>query len=118
LRRNHGTSCFEEFSLVSVKQSDLPYSQIITLATPLLHVQICKLFVAIEFAESLSGHLYITKRGKWKPSKTVRVIDIDEIPTTSEMEVNCFEELNEVQILLQTQGADIIYIKFVWEGPH
>jgi hypothetical protein len=108
----------KNISLVSVKQNDLPYSQIVTLATPSLHIQICKLFVAIEFAEALSGHLYITKRGEWKPSKSVRVIDVDEIPTTSEMEVNCFQESNEVQILLQSQGADIIYIKFVWEGPH
>ncbi|PMD34751.1 hypothetical protein L207DRAFT_496619 [Hyaloscypha variabilis F] len=108
----------KNISLVSVKQNDLPYSQIVTMATPSLHIQICKLFVAIEFAEALSGHLYITKRGEWKPSKSVRVIDVDEIPTTSEMEVNCFQESNEVQILLQSQGADIIYIKFVWEGPH
>jgi hypothetical protein len=105
-------------SLVSVKKRNLPYSQIITLATPSFYVQIDKFFVTLEFAEVLSGRLFITKRGEWEPSKTVRVVDINDIPTTSELEVHCSQESNEVQVLLQSQGTELFSIRFVWDDAY
>jgi hypothetical protein len=112
--KRENKSSLDLMSLVTLRQKHLPYSQILTLATPSLYVRIDKLFVILEFAEALSGRLFITKKGEWEPSKTVRIVDINDIPTTSELEVHCSQESNEVQILLQNQKAEIFHIKFVW----
>jgi hypothetical protein len=105
-------------SSITVRQKHLPYNKLIMPATPSLSIRVGKFFATLEFAEALSGHLYITTKREWEPNKSVRIVDISDIPTKSEMEVNCFRESNEVQVLLQSQGAEIIYIRFVWEGPH
>ncbi|KAE9366049.1 hypothetical protein N431DRAFT_549061 [Stipitochalara longipes BDJ] len=104
--------------LITVKQRDLPYSQAVVLATPLLYIRLDKLFATVEFAEAVSGHLYITKRGEMAARKGVQVVDINDIPTASKVEVHCSQGSNEVQVLLQSQGTEIIYIRFVWHGPY
>jgi hypothetical protein len=115
---NPASPASDSISLVTVKTQNLPYSQIVTLATPSLYVRVDTLFITLEFAEALSGRLFITKRGELGPSKTIRVVDINEIPTTSELEVHCSRESNAIQVLLQIQGTEIIYIRFVWDDAH
>ncbi|KAH8784609.1 hypothetical protein BGZ57DRAFT_950993 [Hyaloscypha finlandica] len=116
--KRENKSSLDLMSLVTLRQKHLPYSQILTLATPSLYVPIDKLFVILEFAEALSGRLFVTKKGEWEPSKAVRIVDINDIPTTSELEVHCSQESNEVQVLLQSQGTELFSIRFVWDDSY
>jgi hypothetical protein len=88
----------------------------ITLATPSLYVRLDRLSITLEFAETLSGNLFISQIGEDEPSKIVRVVDIKDIPTTSELAVHCSQGSNELQFILQSRGKGIIYIQFVWQG--
>ena len=102
----------EVVSLVTIGQNNLPYTKLITLAAPSLHVRLDGLSITIDFAESLSGRLLITEGAE--PSESVQIVDIKDIPTASELEIHCAQESKEVHFFLQKQGKGIIYIKFVW----
>jgi hypothetical protein len=106
-------SSLDRVSLVTVRRKNLPYSKLITLATPSLYVRVGGLSITIDFAEALSGRLFIAEDNDL--SERLRVVDAKDIPTTSELELHCAKELKEVHFLLQNRGKGIIYIKFVWD---
>jgi hypothetical protein len=104
-------------SLITVKKRNLPYSQVVKLATPSLYVRLDTLSITLEFAEALSGLIYIMQTEE-ESSEKLRVVDIKDIPTTSELAVHCLPESNEVQVLLQSREKAIIYLRFVWDDAH
>jgi hypothetical protein len=105
-------------SLVTVRQKNLPYSKLITMATPSLFVRLDRLSITLEFAEAISGRISIAQTEEEKSSERVRVVDIKDIPTTSELAVHCLPGSNEVQVLLQSRGKAVIHIRFVWDDAH
>lgn len=102
----------EVVSLVAVRQKHLPYNKLITLAAPSLDIRLDGLSITIDFAEALSGRLFIAEDDE--SGEGIRVVDAKDIPTTSELEIHCAQESREVHFLLQNRGKEIIYIKFVW----
>lgn len=105
-------------SLINVGNNELPYSQSITLTTPLLHLQLDKLSVTLDFVQVLSGHLSITHGGEAViGSREYSIVNIEDIPTIAELQLNCPHGSNELTIQLQSAWKGIICISFVWDGP-
>jgi hypothetical protein len=50
-----------EVSLITIRHKQLPYSQLITLTTPSLHLQLDKLSLTLDFLRVSSGHLLIAQ---------------------------------------------------------
>jgi len=104
-------------SLGSIRSSELPYCQSIIATTPSLHVQLDRLSLTMEFVQVFSGQLSITQAedtGVW--SEGYQVVDIKDIPTTTELQLNCSDTSNELSIQLQNDRKGLICLTFVWEG--
>lgn len=105
----------EPVSLVTITQSKLPYTQSITLATPSLYVCLDTLSITIEFVRVLSGRLTIVQTEGVERSKELRIVDIKDIPTTSELQVHCLQDSREVGIQLRDREKGVILVAFVLE---
>jgi hypothetical protein len=77
-------------SLISIGQKELPYSQMIAITTPSLHLKVDKLSLEIEFCQVPSCRLLVARVEDaivlWKK---YRVFNIDDIPTTTELYLCC-----------------------------
>jgi hypothetical protein len=107
----------DTMSLVTVRDGELPYRQSITATTPLLYVQLDRLSLTLEFVQVFSGELSISRAedaAMW--SKGYQVVDIGDIPTTTELQLNCSDSSNELTIQLQNDQKGIVCFTFVWEG--
>ncbi|TVY14781.1 hypothetical protein LARI1_G007475 [Lachnellula arida] len=104
-------------SLVTVRYNDLPYCRAITARTPLLHVQMDKLSLSLEFAHAFSGQLSIAAaEDDTVETKKYKVINIADIPATAELRLSCSDTSNRLSIQLQDGQQAIVYLTFVWEG--
>jgi hypothetical protein len=104
-------------SMISVARDDLPYSQPISLTAPSLHLQVDKFSFTLEFVKVLSGRLSITQAEDapvWRGN--YQVVDIADIPTSSEMQLNCSHGSGELTIRFQNHQKWIICVAFVWDG--
>ena len=113
---NRITECVsspDRVSLITVRRKNLPYSKLITLAAPSLHIRVGGLSITIDFAKALSGRLFIAEDGD--SSEGLRVLDAKDLPTTSDLEIHCAQESKEVCFLMQHRGKGMLYIKFVWD---
>jgi hypothetical protein len=113
---NKTTECVlspDRVSLITVRRKNLPYSRLITLAAPSLHIQVGGLSITIDFAEACSGRLFIAEDAE--SSGGLRVVDAKDLPTTSDLEIHCAQESKEVCFLMQHRGKGMVYIKFVWD---
>jgi hypothetical protein len=73
-------------SLINVGNNELPYSQLIKLTTPLLHLQLDKLSITLDFVQVLLGHLSITHGGDAMiGSREYSIVNVKDIPTTAEL---------------------------------
>jgi hypothetical protein len=52
-------STLNDVSLITIRYKQLPYSQLITLATPSLHLQLDKLSLTLDFLRVCLGYLLI-----------------------------------------------------------
>jgi hypothetical protein len=107
----------DAISLVTVRYGELPYRQSITATAPLLYVQLDGLSLTLEFVQVFSGQLSIARAedaAMW--SKGHQVVDIGDIPTTTELQLNCSDNSNELTIQLQNDQKGIVCFRFVWEG--
>ncbi|KAF8846614.1 hypothetical protein BDZ45DRAFT_812194 [Acephala macrosclerotiorum] len=106
-------------SPINVGNNDLPYSQSITLTTPSLHLQLDRLFIALDFVQVLSGHLSTTHAGDAVRGReySIVIVNVEDIPTTTELRLSCPLGSNELTIQLQNAWKGIICIAFVWDGP-
>jgi flagellin-specific chaperone FliS len=102
-------------SLIIVKRRNLPYSQVITLASSSLYIQLEKLSLVFEFAEVHSGRLSVTETREEETSEKVQAIDIKDIPTSSELAFHCSRDSKELQIMLQSREKGLLCLKFVWD---
>lgn len=101
-------------SRVTVRYNELPYCQAITTTTPSLHVQLDRLSLTLEFVQVCSGQLSIAQAGDaalW--SKRYQIVDIRDIPTT-EWQLSCADNSNELTIQLQNGQKGIVCFRFVW----
>jgi len=103
--------------LITIRHKELPYSQLITLTTPSLHLQLDKLSLTLDFLRVSSGHLLITQvEDAIVSCKGYCAVNIEDIPTTTELRLSCSQNSNELTFQLQTARKGIVYISFVWDG--
>ena len=104
-------------SLITIEYNQLPYSQLITLATPSLHLQLNKLSLTLDFLQVFSGHLLIAQVEDIIAScKGYHAINIEDIPTTTELRLSCLQNSNELKFQLQITRKGIVCISFLWDG--
>jgi len=80
-----------------------------------LYVQLDRLSLTLEFVQVFSGQLSIARAedaAMW--SEGYQVVDIRDIPTTTELQLNCSDSSNELTIQLQTDQKGIVCFTFVW----
>jgi hypothetical protein len=105
-------------SVITIRSSNLPYHRLITLTTPSLHLEIDKLSITLDFIKVLSGRLYIARtEGSALRRHGLRIVDIKDIPTATELQLDCSLASNELIFQLQNGQKGIIHIEFVWDDP-
>ncbi|TAQ89111.1 hypothetical protein B7494_g2575 [Chlorociboria aeruginascens] len=103
-------------SLVSIRDSELPYFQSVTATTPLLHIQLDKLSLTLEFVQIFSGRLSIIQAENsviWNKGYNV---EIGDIPTSTELRLNCPDTSNQLIVQLQNDGKGIVCFTFTWDN--
>jgi hypothetical protein len=105
-----------DVSLITIGYKQLPYSQLITLTMPSLHLQLDRLSLTLDFLQVFSGHLLIAQiEDAIASCKGYRAINIKDIPITTELRLSCSQNSNELTFQLQTVRKGIVCISFVWE---
>lgn len=112
---NH-MSAMDGISLITIGHKELPYSQLIALTTPLLHLKLEKLSLEFEFCQVSSCRLLVAQVDDVIVlCKKDRVVNIDDIPTTTELHLSCLPHgSNELTFHLQSAGKGIVCISLVW----
>jgi hypothetical protein len=106
-----------DVSLITIRHKELPYSQLITLTTPSLHLQLDRLSLTLDFLQVFSGHLLIAQvEDAIASCKGYRAVNIEDIPTTTELRLSCSQNSSELTLHLQTARKGIVCISFVWDG--
>jgi hypothetical protein len=110
----------EDASLFTIEDEQLPYNRLVSLATPSLHLQLYSLSLTIDFLQVLSGCLSITQADdELVSSQGYHIIDVENIPTTAELRIDCSPSLNELKFQLQAPRRRPVCVSFVWdEGLH
>ncbi|CZR69893.1 uncharacterized protein PAC_19793 [Phialocephala subalpina] len=110
------TSASDTVSLINIGHNKLPHCQSITLTTPSLHLQLDNLFLTVDFVHVLSGHLLITRAGDPAvESKDYSTVDIEDIPTSTELSLKCSHGSNELAIQFRSSHNVIICVMLVWD---
>jgi hypothetical protein len=105
-------------SVATIRSSKLPYNQLITLTTPSLHMEIDKLSITLDFIQVLSGRLSIVRaEGFDVRQQGLRIVDIEDIPTATELQLDCSLASNELTFQLQNEQMGTIHIAFVRDDP-
>ncbi|KFY04962.1 hypothetical protein O988_00372 [Pseudogymnoascus sp. VKM F-3808] len=112
---NH-MSAMDGISPITIGHKELPYCQLIALTTPSLHLKLDKLSLEFEFCQVSSCRLLVARVEDatvlWKKN---RVVNIDDIPTTTELHLcSSPHGSNELTFQLQSAGKGIVCISFVW----
>ena len=107
----------EAFSSIDITYTDLPYNYPVTLTTPSLRLQLDTLSVTIDFIQVLSGFLSILRADDSLTRNDDCVAHIADIPTSSELRLNCPQGLDEMRIQIRDYGKIIFWIIFVWNRP-
>jgi hypothetical protein len=103
-------------SLIDIGRVELPYRQPVTLTTPSLYLQIDKLSLIVDFVQVSSGHLLITCAGDAAvEGKDYSVVNIENIPTSTELPLKCPHGSNELTIQFRSSWNVIICVVFVWD---
>jgi hypothetical protein len=104
-------------SLITIRHKELPFNQLITSTTPSLHLQLDKLSLTLDFLRVSSGHLLVTQvEDAIVSCKGYRAVNIEDIPTTTELRLSCSQNSSELTFQLQTAQKGIVRISFVWDG--
>lgn len=106
----------DQFSLLTIEEKELPYGQFVSLTTPSLHLELGALSLTFDFIEVLSGYLSITQvEDNTELSRGNDVIEVENIPTTAELRMDCSHDSNELTFQLRTVQPGLICVSFVWE---
>jgi hypothetical protein len=112
---NH-MSAMDGISPITIGHKELPYCQLIALTTPSLHLKLDKLSLEFEFCQVSSCRLLVAQvEDVIVLCKKHRVVNIDDIPTTTELHLSCSPHgSNELTFQVQSAGKGIVCISFVW----
>jgi hypothetical protein len=84
------TPTLDNVSLITIGDKELPYSRLVSLATPSLHLKLDTLSLTLDFLQVLSGCLSIAQvEDSIALSWGYHVVDIENIPTTAELQLDC-----------------------------
>jgi hypothetical protein len=107
-------STTESTSILTIEE--LPYTRLVSLATPSLRVELDWLSLTVDFLQVLSGRLSIVQVDEdLASSRGYQSIDVEDIPTAAELRMDCFQGANELAFQLQTPRRGPVWITFVWE---
>ena len=105
-----------DVSLVSIGYDDLPYKHLVTTTTHLLYIQFDDLLLAVDFVTEASGHLLVTQaQDTIVESRECRVVKVEDIPITRELQFDCLLDSNKLNVLFQNSSNNIVYVTFVWD---
>lgn len=86
---NH-MSAMDGISPITIGHKELPFSQLIALTTPSLHLKLDKLSLEFEFCQVSSCCLLVARvEDVIALCKKYRVVNVDDIPTTTELHLSC-----------------------------
>lgn len=77
-------------------------------------MQLDRLSLTLEFVQVFSGQLSIEEVEGTLRSKTNHLIDIRDIPTTTELQLRCSDNSGELIVQLQNGQKGVVYFTFAW----
>jgi len=106
----------DNVSLLTIEDKELPYSRLVSLTTPSLHLELGTLSLTFDFLQVLSGCLSIVQiEDNIALSRGYYIVEVENIPTTAELQMDCFHDSNELTFQLRTAQRGLVCISFVWE---
>lgn len=94
-------------SQVSIGDDNVP-------ASHSLYIRLDNLSLAVDFVTGVSGQLFVTRaQGTTMESRECRVLKIEDIPTTKELQLDCPQHSNELDVLFESSMKGIVYVTFV-----
>ncbi|KAH6700685.1 hypothetical protein BKA61DRAFT_207718 [Leptodontidium sp. MPI-SDFR-AT-0119] len=106
----------DHVSLLTIEDKELPYSRLISLITPSLHLELGTLSLTFDFLHVLAGCLSVAQIGDDTGlSRDNHIIELENIPTTAELKMDCSHDSNELTFQLRTAQRGLICISFAWE---
>lgn len=96
-----GVRVLDVVSLVSVRYRGIPYCQSITATMPSLYMQLDRLTLTLEFVQVFPVQLSIVETEDAVQSKKNHLVDIKDIPNTTELQLRCSDNSSELTIQLQ-----------------
>jgi hypothetical protein len=82
----------------------------------LLYIQFDDLLLAVDFVTEASGHLLVTQaQDTIVESRECRVVKVEDIPITRELQFDCLLDSNKLNVLFQNSSNNIVYVTFVWD---
>jgi hypothetical protein len=111
------TPTLDNVSLITIRDKELPYNRLVSLATPSLHLKLDTLSLTLDFLQVLSGCLSIAQvEDSIALSQGYHVVDIENIPTTAELQLDCSHNSKELTFQLRIAQRGLVCISFAWEG--
>lgn len=106
----------DHVSLLTIEDKELPYSRLVSLTTPSLHLELGTLSLTFDFLQVLSGCLSIAQiEDNTELSRGYRIIEVENIPTTAKLKMDCSHDSNELTFQLRTAQRGLVCISFAWE---
>lgn len=105
----------DHVSLLRIEDKELPYSRSVSLITPSLYLELGKLSLTFDFLQVISGYLSITQiEDNTALSRGHHIIEVENIPTTTEIRMECLHNSNELIFQLRTAHKGLVFVSFVW----
>jgi hypothetical protein len=107
----------ENAPIIAIRDKELPYNQLVSLTTPTLKLELGTLHLTLEFFQVLSGHLSIAQVEDGSTlSQIDHIVNVENIPTTTELKLDCLHDSNELTFQLQIAQRRLVCISFRWKG--
>jgi hypothetical protein len=101
----------DHVSLLTIEDKELPYSRLVSLTTPSLHLELGTLSLTFDFLQVLSGCISIAQiEDNTALSRGYHIIDVENIPTTAELKMVCAHDSNELIFQLRTAQRGLVCI--------
>jgi hypothetical protein len=101
-------------SRVTIGDDNLPYRHVVTAATHSLFLRLENLSLVVDFVTGVSGHMLVTRAEDTKATE-FRVVTVENIPITEELQIDCPRDSNELHVSFQISSKAIVYVTFVWD---
>jgi hypothetical protein len=101
-------------SRLTIEETELPYIKLVDLTTPSLRLKLGTLSLTLDFLQVTSGRLSIIYGDMITLKGLDRIVDINDIPTTTELQL-CAGASDELTFRLRTSHGKVIRISFAWE---